>query len=75
MFSKKKSIIFFKFDKLITWLIIWGAITSIIINRKSIKEKLVDIKRNIINYGFNPFKKYLWKSMLFVLKMFSKNKK
>ena len=80
-----------KIDKLVTGLIIWGAVASIIglHNKKNKKkeitdnlttewEKIVKEWEKIVNEGTKIAKKWyscFWRTLVWVLKIFSKNTK
>jgi ABC-type uncharacterized transport system involved in gliding motility auxiliary subunit len=75
MFFKKKKVEHHakKIDKLITWLIIWWAVASMIGLSKTDKWK--EITQNVKGEGSKVAKKWyrlFWKAMVWVLKIFDK---
>lgn len=65
-----------KIDKIVTWVIIWSAVASIVwlSQTKKWKEVTADLKQKSV-WVFWKVKKMYWKSMIFFIKIFSKNKK
>ncbi len=77
MFFRKKKVKSHakKFDRLITWLIVWWAIASMIWLSKSDKWK--EVTQNVKKSSGNFFKKWyslFWKILIWGLKIFNKNK-
>jgi len=76
MFFKKKDKIkkhAKKFDRLVTWLIIWWAVASIVWLSKTNKWK--EITKNIKSEWSNIAKKWyniFWKCLVWVVKFFNK---
>lgn len=72
MFFRKKSPVK-KIDKLVTGLIIWWAVASILWLSK--KKKTIEIANNIKNESTSLFKKgfsFLWKGIVWILRLFNK---
>lgn len=63
-------------DKLVTWVIIWTAVASIVWLSKTKKwqEVTTDLKKKS-SWFFWRIKKMYWKSMIFFIRIFSKRKK
>lgn len=64
-----------KIDKIVTWVIIWTAVASMVWLSKTKKWKEVTkwIKEKS-NSFFSRINKFFWKSMLFFMKFFNRNK-
>lgn len=64
-----------KIDKIVTWVIIWTAVASIVwlSQTKKWKEVTNEIKEKS-TWIFSKVKKMYWKSMIFVLKLFNRKK-
>lgn len=65
-----------KIDKIVTWVIIWTAVASIVwlSQTKKWKEVTNDLKQKS-NWFFWSIKKMYWKSMIFFINIFSKKNK
>lgn len=77
MFFRKKKVKDYakKFDKLITWLIIWWAVVSMIWLSKT--EKWKEVTKNVKQASWNIFQKWyklFWKVLVWWLKIFTKDK-
>jgi len=62
-----------KFDRLVTWLIIWGAVASVVWLSKTNKWK--EITKNIKKEWVNISKKcysVFWKCLVWVVRIFNK---
>jgi len=75
VFFKRKNVSAWakKIDKVITWLIIWTAVASMIGLSKTSKWK--EVTNNIKNEGVWAFKKWysvFWKCLVWVIKFFNK---
>ena len=75
MFGKKrvkKSA--WKIDKIVTWVIIWTAVASMVwlSQTKKWKEVTKDIKQKS-SWFFSRINKFFWKTTLFILKIFNSN--
>jgi len=75
MFFKKKSTTK-KIDKLVTWLIIWWAVASMIWLSKTKKwqEITKDLQKKS-SWFFNKIKKFCWKTSIKILDIFDNFKK
>lgn len=64
-----------KLDKIITWVVIWTAVASMVwlSQTKKWKEVTNEIKQKS-TWLFSKIKKFYWKTMLFAIKIFNKKK-
>lgn len=75
MFKKNVTKSATKIDKIVTWVIVWTAIASVVwlSQTKKWKEVTKNVKQKS-SWIFNKIKKIYWKSMIVFIKFFSKKK-
>lgn len=75
IFRKKVKNSASKIDKIVTWVIIWTAVASVVwlSQTKKWKEITKEIKQKS-SWFFGKIKKMYWKSMIFFLNIFNKKK-
>ena len=75
MFKKKVKNSASKIDNIVTWVIIWTAVASVVwlSQTKKWKEVTAEIKQKS-TWVFGKLKQFYWKSMIFFIKKFSKKK-